>query len=227
MHCQQWQATQGVRGQRLGDAAPAAARSASRSKKDPDRRRAGCRRPRRLAGGRGRARSDDARLPRRDQHPDHADARPGPRPAGVRVIGRVPRGRWQAVTLLATLTPAGLGPGLQLEGAIDRHSFDTFVTQVLVPTLRPGQTVILDNLSVHKSPRAQAAIEAVGCTLRFLPAYSPDFNPIEQAFSKLKHLLRQAEARTVETILTATEVAYPQITAKDARGFYRESGYNL
>jgi transposase len=146
---------------------------------------------------------------------------------GTRVVGRVPRGKWQAVTLLATLTPTGLGPGLQLEGAIDRQSFDTFVTEVLVPTLRPGQTVILDNLSVHKSPQAQAAIEAVGCALRFLPAYSPDFNPIEQAFSKLKHLLRQAEARTVETILTATQDAYPRITAQDACGFYRDSGYNL
>jgi transposase len=146
---------------------------------------------------------------------------------GTRVVGRVPRGKWRAVTLLASLTPTGFGPGLQLEGAIDRQSFDTFITQVLVPSLRPGQTVILDNLSVHKSPCAQTAIAAVGCSLRFLPAYSPDFNPIEQAFSKLKHHLRQAEAHTVEAILTATQTAYPRITASDARGFYHESGYNL
>jgi transposase len=146
---------------------------------------------------------------------------------GTRVVGRVPRGTWQAVTLLATLTPAGLGPGLQLEGAIDRQGFDTFVTDVLVPSLRPGQTVILDNLSVHKSAVAQTAIEAVGCHLRFLPAYSPDYNPIEQAFSKLKGLLRRAEARTVDAILDATQAVYPQITARDAVGFYRDAGYNL
>jgi transposase len=146
---------------------------------------------------------------------------------GTRVVGRVPRGKWQAVTLLATLTPTGLGAGLQLEGAIDRQGFDTFVTEVLVPTLRPGQTVILDNLSVHKSLTAQAAIEAVGCHLRFLPAYSPDFNPIEQAFSKLKHHLRQAEARSIADILAVTQTAYPRITATDARGFYRDAGYNL
>ena len=146
---------------------------------------------------------------------------------GTRVVGRVPRGKWHAVTLLATLTPDGLGAGLQLEGAIDRHGFDAFVAEVLGPSLRPGQTVILDNLSVHKSAAARAAIEAAGCHLRFLPAYSPDFNPIEQAFSKLKHLLRQAAARSVEEILTATQRAYPQITATDAVGFYRDAGYNL
>lgn len=146
---------------------------------------------------------------------------------GTRVVGRVPRGKWQAVTLLATLTPTGLGPGLQVEGAIDRVVFDRFITEVLVPSLAPGQVVICDNLSVHKSAVAQAAIEAVGCHLVFLPPYSPDFNPIEQAFSKLKHHLRRAEARTVEAILTATHAAYPQITASDAISYYRQAGYNL
>lgn len=146
---------------------------------------------------------------------------------GTRAIGRVPRGRWRTVTLLATLTPAGLGPGLQLDGPIDRPGFDTFITQTLVPALRPGQTVILDNLSVHKSATARAAIQAVGCQLVFLPTYSPDFNPIEQAFAKLKHLLRHAEARTVDAILDATQAAYPQITPQDTRGFYRDAGYNL
>lgn len=146
---------------------------------------------------------------------------------GTRVVGRVPKRRWTAVTLLATLMPDGLGPGLQLEGAIDRISFDQFVVEVLVPTLRPGQTVICDNLSVHKSAVAQAAIEAAGCRLVFLPPYSPDFNPIEQAFSKLKQMLRRAEARTTETIMTATQAVYPQITASDARGYYRQAGYNL
>jgi hypothetical protein len=146
---------------------------------------------------------------------------------GVRAVGRVPRGRWQTVTLLATLTPTGLGPGLHLDGPIDRPSFEAFVTQSLVPLLRPGQTVVLDNLSVHKSAVARAVIEAAGCHLVFLPTYSPDFNPIEQAFSKLKLLLRQAEARTVPTIMDATQAAYPLITPQDTRGFYHDAGYYL
>lgn len=87
--------------------------------------------------------------------------------------------------------------------------------------------MILDNLSVHKSATAQAVIEDVGCRVMFLPAYSRDFNPIEQAFSKLQHLLRQAQARTVETILAATHTAYLQISADDAVGSYRDAGYNL
>ncbi len=146
---------------------------------------------------------------------------------GTRALGRVPRGQWRSVTLLATLTPTGLGPGLQLDGPIDRPSFETFVRRVLVPTLQPGQTVILDNLSVHKSAAARALIEAAGCQLVFLPTYSPDFNPIEQAFAKLKHLLRQAEARTVDAIMTATQAAYPHITPQDTRGFYLDAGYYL
>jgi len=151
----------------------------------------------------------------------------GRAPRGTRVVGRVPRGRWTNVTLVATLTPTGFGPGLHLDGAIDRDSFDTFVIAVLVPTLRPGQTIIMDNLSVHKSATARAAIEAAGCTLTFLPTYSPDLNPIEQAFSKLKQRLRHQAARTPERIKAATQALYPTITAQDARGFYRDAGYFL
>lgn len=146
---------------------------------------------------------------------------------GQRAVGRVPRGRWTTVTLLATLTPTGLGPGYQFTGALDRTVFEGFVEQVLVPCLRPGQTVVLDNLSVHKSAKARQLIEAAGCQLVFLPTYSPDFNPIEQAFAKLKGLLRRTEARSVETILTATHQHYPAITPADAQGFYRNAGYNL
>ena len=151
----------------------------------------------------------------------------GRSPRGERVVGRVPRRRWEAVTLVATLTPTGLGPGMQLEGALDRDAFDTFVLEALVPSLCPGDVVVLDNLSVHKSARAQAAIEAVGAQVRFLPAYSPDFNPIEQAFAKLKHGLRAVEARTTENVMAATRALYPRITATDARGFYRHAGYFL
>jgi transposase len=148
-------------------------------------------------------------------------------PRGQRAVGRVPKGRRTAVTLVATLTPAGFGPGLQFAGALDRPSFDQFVAEVLVPALRPGQTVVLDNLSVHKSATAQHLIEAVGCRLVFLPTYSPDFNPIEPAFAKLKQKLRQAEARTVDAILAATHQHYAAITPADAHSFYREAGYNL
>jgi transposase len=146
---------------------------------------------------------------------------------GGRVGGRVPRGRRHAVTLLASLTPDGFGPGLQFAGALDRRVFDADVEQILVPTLHPGQTVVLDNLSVHKSARARRLIEGAGCYLRFLPTSSPDFNPIEQAFAKLKQVLAKANARSVAAIQDTTHRAYPTITAADARRFYRAAGYNL
>lgn len=148
-------------------------------------------------------------------------------PRGHRAVGQVPRGRWTNVTLLATLSVDGFGPALQFAGALDRPIFETFVETTLVPALQPGQIVVLDNLSVHKSARARHLIEAAGCHLVFLPTYSPDFNPIEQAFAKLKHFLRHAEARTVETIMRATHQLYPQITAQDARACFRAAGYNL
>jgi transposase len=144
-----------------------------------------------------------------------------------RALGRVPRGRWTTVTLLATLTPTGLGPGLQFPGALDRPVFELFVEQILVPALQPGQTVVLDNLSVHKSAPARQLIETAGCRLVFLPTSSPDFNPIEQAFAKLKQLLRKAEARSLETVFAATHQHYPHITAADAHSFFRAAGYNL
>jgi transposase len=146
---------------------------------------------------------------------------------GQRAIGRIPRGSWTTVSLLATLTPAGLGPGLQVPGAVDRQVFETFVARILVPALQPGQTVVLDNLSVHKSATARRLIEAAGCRLVFLPTYSPDFNPIELAFGKLKHLLRRAEARSIQAIFTATHENYAKITAADAQSYYRTAGYNL
>lgn len=146
---------------------------------------------------------------------------------GERAIGQVPRGRWHTTTLLASLTLDGLGPGLQFPGPIDRIAFDTFVEQILVPTLTPGQTVVLDNLAVHKSPHARQLIEDAGGRLVFLPTYSPDFNPIEQAFAKLKHLLRKAAARTTSAVMIATENSWATITAADALGFFKEAGYNL
>jgi transposase len=138
----------------------------------------------------------------------------------------VPKGRWEAITLVATLTATGPGPAVVLPGALDRVAYETYVAEVLVPGLRPGQTVVLDNLSVHKSATARHLIEAAGCQLRFLPTYSPDCNPIEQAFAKLKQHLRRAEARSFEAIVTATGAALASITAADARAFFTAAGYS-
>lgn len=146
---------------------------------------------------------------------------------GRRVVGRVPKGRWHNVTLLATITPTGMGPSLVIEGAADRMVFEAFITQQVVPFLRPGQTVIWDNLSVHKSAAARRAIEEAGCHVRFLPTYSPDFNPIELAFAKLKQHLRRAQARAFEALCDATGPALAAISATDARAYFHAAGYPL
>ena len=148
-------------------------------------------------------------------------------PRGERVVGRVPHKRWESVTLLASLTTAGMGAAMVLEGALARESFEAYVEQLLVPTLIPGQIVVLDNLAVHKSTKARQLIEDAGCELRFLPAYSPDFNPIEPAFSKLKQTLRGAAARTFPGLVAATGPALDAVTAADARGFFTHCGFPL
>ena len=114
-----------------------------------------------------------------------------------------------------------------IEGATDRAVFEAFVAQQLVPSLRPGQTVILDNLSVHKSAAARDMIAAAECRLRFLPTYSPDFNPIEPAFAKVKQRLRRAAARSYDALCAAAGPALDAVTADDAAGFYRAAGYPL
>jgi transposase len=139
----------------------------------------------------------------------------------------VPRRRWQSVTLLASITTTGMGPAMVLNGAINREAFDAFVEQSLLPTLVPGQIVMLDNLAVHKSPRARAMIEGAGCQVRFLPSYSPDCNPIELAFAKLKQHLRGQAERTFAGLVAATAPALDTITPADARGFFAHCGYPL
>lgn len=146
-------------------------------------------------------------------------------PRGTRAVGRVPRGRRQTVTLVATLTLEGMGPALQFPGALDRAVFEAFVERLLVPRLQPGQVVSWDNLSVHKSARARQLIEGAGCRVLPTPRYSPDCNPIEHAFSKLKAALRRAEARTFEAVVAATGAAFAAITPADARGFFAAAGY--
>jgi transposase len=116
---------------------------------------------------------------------------------------------------------------LTLEGATDRLVFDAYVTQALLPHLRPGQVVVLDNLSAHKGERIRHLVEAVGCRLLFLPAYSPDFNPIEHTFAKLKAHLRRLAARTFETLLAAIGAAFDAVAAADAHAFFAHCGFPL
>lgn len=146
-------------------------------------------------------------------------------PKGERARGTVPRNRGPNTTLVASLTLEGMGPAMTLEGALDAAAFGVYVEQVLAPTLRPEAIVVIDNLSAHKSERVRQAIEARGAQLWFLPAYSPDLSPIEEAFSKLKALLRRAAARTRDALEAAIRAALDAITPQDARGWFAHCGY--
>lgn len=118
-----------------------------------------------------------------------------------------------------------MGASVVIDGALDRRTFDAFVDQILVPSLRPGQIVVLDNLSVHRSAHARHLIESAGCDLWFLPTYSPDLNPIETAFAKIKQAMRRAAARSYDAIVTAAKPALNAVTSDDARAFFRHAGY--
>ena len=146
-------------------------------------------------------------------------------PRGERAVGRTPRNRGRTRTTITVLTLAGMGPGLVVEGGISTAGFETYVEHLLVPTLQPGQIVVMDNLRQHQSSRTRAVIEARGAELWFLPAYSPDLNPIEEAFSKVKTLLRTAGARTHAALVAAIRTALQAITSADAHGYFRHCGY--
>jgi transposase len=120
-----------------------------------------------------------------------------------------------------------MGPSLAVEGPTTREVFEAYLEQVLGPTLRKGQVVVMDNLSSHKGSRVRQLIEQQGCELMYLPPYSPDFNPIEEAFAKIKGLLRKAEARTREALVEAMGRAISAITARDPKGFFEHRGYRL
>jgi len=139
----------------------------------------------------------------------------------------VPRNHGKNTTLVAALTPDGLQTPWLIEGAMDTDTFDWYIREQLAPTLRPGQVVMLDNLSAHKAASIRQAIEARGCTLLFLPPYSPDFTPIEQAFSKLKAILRGLGARTREALEEAVRLAIETITHDDAVAWFAHVGYAL
>lgn len=146
-------------------------------------------------------------------------------PRGERAYGSVPRNWGKNTTLLAGLTLEGIQAPLILEGAVDTLAFEVYVEQVLAPSLKPGQIVVLDNLSVHKGEHVRQSIEAKGCQVLFLPAYSPDLTPIEEAFSKLKTWLRRLGARTREALEEAIAQALERITAQDAHGWFWHCGY--
>jgi transposase len=148
-------------------------------------------------------------------------------PRGQRAVGRVPHGKRPHLSWLATLTREGIGESVGVPGAVDGQVFDLFVARWLVPSLRPGQIVLLDNLKVHDSAMARRLIAAAGCHLVFLPTYSPDFNPIEQAFAKVKQALRRSGARSWEAIVTAIGAALETVSTADARAFFADAGFPL
>jgi transposase len=148
-------------------------------------------------------------------------------PRAERAVGRVPRNHGKATSLVAALTPGGLRAPLRRLGAFNAGNFAAYVEQVLCPALRPGQVVVLDNLSIHKDARVRRAVEAAGCRLLFLPPYSPDFSPIENAWSKVKAALRRAGARAQDALDAAIDRAIATITPQDAQAFFRHCGYPL
>src|SRR2546425_1500495 len=146
-------------------------------------------------------------------------------PRGERLIAKVPHRRWKTTTFLAALRHDRIDAPWLLEGPIDGESFRIYVEKVLVPTLRPGDIVILDNLGSHKGKAVRALIRSAGGTLFFLPKYSPDLNPIEQVFAKLKHLLRKAAARTVESIIAAIGQLLETYTPQECTNYFTNAGY--
>lgn len=148
-------------------------------------------------------------------------------PRGQRAVGAAPRNRGRATTLLASLSLAGMGAAMTIVGGTNQAVFEAYVEQGLAPTLRPGQVVVLDNVGAHQSDTARRAIEARQCRVLFLPAYSPDFSPIEEAFSKVKAVLRQLEARTQAALEEAIGEALRTVSPADARGWFTHCGYPI
>ena len=137
----------------------------------------------------------------------------------------VPRNRGKNTTLLASIALSGMGQTMAVEGPTDRGVFEAYVEHALAPTLQAGRVVIMDNLPAHKPKRVRELIEERGCELIYLPAYSPDLNPIEEAFSKIKSILRRAGARTKEALLEVLGEALSTVSAQDARGYFEHAGY--
>src|ERR687898_480433 len=146
-------------------------------------------------------------------------------PRGQRLYLPVPRNRGKNTTLLSSMSLEGIGPSLTVEGATTSRVFETYVEKVLAPSLKEGQIVVMDNLSAHKPKRIKELIEQRGCQLIYLPSYSPEYNPIEEAFAKIKSILRQAGARTKNALVEVLGEALSAISAQDARGYFEHAGY--
>ncbi len=144
---------------------------------------------------------------------------------GERLHLQVPRNRGTNTTLLASMTLGGMGETLAVEGPTNQEAFEAYVEHVLAPTLETGQVVIMDNLSAHKPARVRELIESRSCELIYLPAYSPDFNPIEEAFSKIKGMLRQAGARRKDALVDVLGEALSAVSVQDATGYFEHAGY--
>jgi transposase len=146
-------------------------------------------------------------------------------PRGARARGAVPRNRGPVTTLITGLSLGGMSSAMTVEGGTTAAVFAAYLEQVLLPSLRPGQVVVVDNVGAHKPDRMRALVEAAGCRLLFLPAYSPDLSPVEEAFSKIKTLIKAAGARTRAALDAAIAVALAAVTATDAAGWFAHAGY--
>jgi len=146
-------------------------------------------------------------------------------PRGHRLRAKVPHRRWKTMTFLAALRHDRIDAPWVLDGPINGECFRPYVEKELVPSLRPGDIVVMDNLGSHKGKAVRQAIRSAGARLFFLPKYSPDLNPIEQVFAKLKHLLRKHEARTAETVLSAIGNALDEFTPQECANYFKNSGY--
>lgn len=145
---------------------------------------------------------------------------------GHRLRAKVPYGHWKTTTLIGALDHDGIRCSMTVDGAINADVFEAFVEQVLLPTLRGGELVVMDNLSSHKSCRVRELIEGVGAELLYLPPYSPDLNPIELAFSKIKQKLRTQACRTIDSLWKCMQCVLDTITQTDATNFLKHCGYN-
>jgi transposase len=146
-------------------------------------------------------------------------------PKGERAFGKAPRNWGKNVTLISSITLEGMGPSMSIQGSSDTQSFSLYMREVLAPSLSSGQIVLMDNLSVHRGAWVRELIEDKGCHLWLLPTYSPDLNPIEEAFSKVKNLIRKAKARTLEALFAATAEALGEVSQEDACAYFEDSGY--
>ena len=144
---------------------------------------------------------------------------------GQRLLSKAPAGHWQTTTMIAAVGLEGVAAPFALEGAVDAESFVVYVERVLLPALQDGQIVVLDNLACHKHPRVRELIESVGAKVWYLPAYSPDLNPIEEMWSKVKQTLRSRAARTFDGLMNAIAAALKQVSLQDVMGWFTHCGY--